>query len=720
MKIKVKIISLLGSMIVVVLCILLLVMIISTGQTGRQVDLMFHNINNDVEKNVRDQLLSYAEEISHYIVSLEAEIDKNMLNAAKLLAELDRLHGGNISLPELERIKKVTGMSDLYLGDINGIFTVSTETSAAGISLFDIWDGYRMLVTGASDYLPSTLKVKVETGEIFKFTAIPRYDGRGVLESALNAGSMEAYLQEFLKANPSIYSMNLFDSALVTLTDNHNQGSRSFYTKGAAVSASSSPEIANLFKDPAALTVSIDKEEALIFYPVMADNAVRYVLFIHLDSSGYFAIARLIERTLQDLVEAAARMYIVSCGAVFISLLLFTVFIALMVSRILKPLNFFNTVLASFAGGDFSLNIPGEFIRRKDETGEMSEYFQTTINKMKELITVIKSRTSSLSTTGADLRANMADTSAAINEIHDNIQNMKDQIGYQSIGVTEMTGSMELIMEHINTLNEHIAMQSGNVAESSSSIQEMLTNIHSVVGTLIKNTANVNTLLESSEIGKADLQHVSLDIQEIARESEGLLEINSVIENIASQTNLLSMNAAIEAAHAGEAGKGFAVVAGEIRKLAESAAKQSSTTAAMLQKIKTSIDTISKSTAVVLNRFEAIDQEVKTVSEQERDIRSAMEEQETGSKNIFNVMLQLKDITDVVTYESLEMTGKSTEVIRASGKLEQITGEITTDMNEIAAGAQQLNNAVIRIHEISSENKNNIDTLNAELSKFRV
>jgi methyl-accepting chemotaxis protein len=237
---------------------------------------------------------------------------------------------------------------------------------------------------------------------------------------------------------------------------------------------------------------------------------------------------------------------------------------------------------------------------------------------------------------------------------------------------------------------------------------------------LIKNAANVKELIDASEVGRTGLQEVASDIQEIARESEGLLEINAVMENIASQTNLLSMNAAIEAAHAGEAGKGFAVVADEIRKLAENSGEQSKTISAVLKKIKDSIDKIIRSTDSVLNKFEAIDGGVRTVSDQEENIRNAMEEQSAGSKQILEAIGQLNEITRMVKNGSVQMLEGSRQVIQESKNLELVTQEISNGMNEMATGADQITVAVHRVNTISGENKESIGVLIEEVSKFKV
>jgi methyl-accepting chemotaxis protein len=367
--------------------------------------------------------------------------------------------------------------------------------------------------------------------------------------------------------------------------------------------------------------------------------------------------------------------------------------------------------------GDLTKSIT---VYSKDEIGDLAHYFNQTLEKIKTLVVTIKKQAIALFDIGNELASNMTETAAAINQITANIRSIKGRVINQSASVTETNATMEQISSNIDKLNEHIEHQTTSVSQSSSAIEEMLANIQSVTQTLVKNVDNVKNLASASEIGRAGLQEVAADIQEIDRESEGLLEINAVMENIASQTNLLSMNAAIEAAHAGEAGKGFAVVADEIRKLAESSGEQSKTISTVLKKIKNSIEKITKSTDEVLNKFEAIDQGVKTVSDQEENIRNAMEEQNTGSQQILEALGQLNDISQMVKDGSIEMLEGSREDIQEGKNLEMVTQEITSGMNEMATGADQINVAVMKVNTISGENKESIDVLVQEVSRFKV
>jgi methyl-accepting chemotaxis protein len=359
-------------------------------------------------------------------------------------------------------------------------------------------------------------------------------------------------------------------------------------------------------------------------------------------------------------------------------------------------------------------------VLHQDEIGELGGYFNRTLEKITHLVVAIKGRSTGLSTIGNELTHNMTQTAGDIKQITANIEDIKGQVTSQSASVTQTNATMEQVTKSIDQLNSHVEMQTASVSQSSSAIEEMLANIQSVTQTLKKNAENVSELGAASEVGRTGLQTVSQDIQEIARESEGLLEINTVMENIASQTNLLSMNAAIEAAHAGEAGKGFAVVAAEIRKLAENSSTQSKTISTVLKKIKNSIDKITKSTVTVLDKFQYIDSQIKIVSEQEENIRNAMEEQTQGSKQILEAIGTLNELTKQVKDSSGKMLEGSKEVIQESRNLETVTQRLLGGMNEMAAGANHINTAVNRVNEISDHNKEHIDTLVFEVSKFKV
>jgi methyl-accepting chemotaxis protein len=353
-----------------------------------------------------------------------------------------------------------------------------------------------------------------------------------------------------------------------------------------------------------------------------------------------------------------------------------------------------------------------------DELGTIAGMVNSFCEHLGGGIGTIKYKINGLNHTSFELSISMGKTSTAVEQISLNLDSMKNLMIKQENGAEEAGKAVGNIKLNIDSLNKMIEQQRDSVNISSSAIEEMTANIHSVTQTLAENAKNVVILTEASENGKSGLQLVAQEIREIAHDSEGLLEINSLMNNIAAQTNLLSMNAAIEAAHAGEAGKGFAVVADEIRKLAESSSKQSKTTAAMLKKIKASIDNITKSSNEVLARFGAIDSSVKTVSVHEQNILNAMEEQEVGGKQILESIGSLKDLTSSVKKGSDNMAGSGDMLVQETDEFIKISKETVEGMNEILKGINQINVSINHVNEMSLENNRNFESLKMETQKF--
>jgi methyl-accepting chemotaxis protein len=454
------------------------------------------------------------------------------------------------------------------------------------------------------------------------------------------------------------------------------------------------------------------------YSPVLNSNVTMSFTGFEIGETGkYWSIMVVATEAFMLLEVRSMQQFAIILGAILVVAAAAIIFIVL--TRTVKPIVNVANTLKDIAQGEGDLTKTVN-VNSKDEVGELAKYFNETLGKIKALVISIKKQATKLSDIGQALASNMNETAAAVNEITANIQSIKQRVINQSASVTETNATMEQVTQNINKLNTNVESQSNYVSQSSAAIEEMVANISSVTDTLVKNAANVKTLQEASETGRSGLQDVATDIQEIARESEGLMEINAVMENIASQTNLLSMNAAIEAAHAGEAGKGFAVVADEIRKLAESSSEQSKTISTVLKKIKESIDKVTKSIESVLARFEAIDSNVDKVATQEETIRNAMEEQGQGSKQVLNGIEKVTEITRNVKGGSEEMLEGSNEVIHESQNLERVTQEITSGMNEMAQGADQINIAVNQVNEITVQNREGIDILMKEVSRFKV
>ena len=450
-------------------------------------------------------------------------------------------------------------------------------------------------------------------------------------------------------------------------------------------------------------------------------DGIDYSLTAFVHSSG-IGLATLIPNTEKyAAIDALQNANYVTAFAIVAVMVVIIALVIIAVSVwIVHPIRFLVERLKDISEGEGDLT-KHLTINSKDEIGDLARYFNKTLESISGLMRRIKHKVNALTNTGHELSVNMSKTSEAVDQISFNFDEIKSNMGEQEKGAVEADIAVKNIHTSIDSLNSLIENQSESINTSSSAVEEMTANINSVTKTLIENSKNVSELAEASGNGKIGLQTVAQKILEIAKDSEGLLEINSVMENIASQTNLLSMNAAIEAAHAGESGKGFAVVAGEIRKLAESSGKQSNTTAAMLKKIKTSIDSITQSSNEVLSRFEVIDTGVKTVARHEENIRNAMEEQEVGGRQILESMGRLKEINMSVKTGSEKMLGAGDHLIKQTNDFIKTSNGVVSGMNDIVNGAMsEIKTAVNLVDEMSTENSQNFEELKVETEKFKV
>lgn len=404
----------------------------------------------------------------------------------------------------------------------------------------------------------------------------------------------------------------------------------------------------------------------------------------------------------------------------FIGLALIVAILIFLVSRIIsKPVRETRNAIADLARGEGDLTKRLTIIT-KDELGEMGHNLNQFLDLIHSIVGSVRNIVGQMRLLGDELQANTTQSASSARQISGNTQEIRDKLVSQSAGVSETLATVEEINRNIASFLQMIETQATNLTEASSAIEEMVANINAVAQTAVRNYETITTLGQDSDTGKELLNGVESLIQQIDQASEGMLEANTIIATIASQTNLLSMNAAIEAAHAGDAGKGFAVVAEEIRKLAENANEQSKTISQVLQNIKGLIEQAVSSTADAQNRFDKVFENIRKVGDQEIEIKNAMEEQQQGSQQVLLAMKELNQITAEIRSGSEEIRVGSQSILDEMSRVMKGTQEIEQASQENAAGAQEIVQAMEHISNLSTNNTQAIKDLESLVARFKI
>ncbi len=296
-------------------------------------------------------------------------------------------------------------------------------------------------------------------------------------------------------------------------------------------------------------------------------------------------------------------------------------------------------------------------------------------------------------------------------------------------GIHEKVAALSGLIEKTVTVNRDIktktegikdiiADQNVMVSETSASIEEMASSIRMINNVGDTKKEMIERLLVTSAEGEREMRRSNVAIGELVSSSSSLIEVINVIKGIAQQTNLLAMNAAIEAAHAGEYGRGFAVVADEIRKLAEDAGKNTKIINANLKKNLSDLTAASGINKKAAEAFNRINAEIGEVSKAIDEIILSIKELSGGTSEILSAIVNMVDISGKADSSIGYINGIVTDGNRGMEEIGAHYGTVTGMIEKLGDDFKAIERESRIIHEIGVENKKQIDELNARLSSI--
>lgn len=386
-------------------------------------------------------------------------------------------------------------------------------------------------------------------------------------------------------------------------------------------------------------------------------------------------------------------------------------------SSIRRKLNRMMNVTKKMADNDFTCSLP---ITSRDELGVLADDINIFIETISDMMQTIISFVG-MSQDSAEILQNIVNESEEEeNKIYDTVAHVDNQVADMESKIKSTLSTLEDTFMVTQQLAKKIDAQTSDLTSISTSVNDMVNNTRQVAEILSSNSQTVNILDATSTEGQEIVEEAVGISEQIFSESAGMLEASDIIENLAEQTSMLSMNAAIEAAHAGEAGKGFAVVATEIGKLAEDSTSQSHAISNQLGSLSKSINKVSNNTSKVAEYFSSIYNLSQKIQEQENSIMQAMRNQLNQSDKVMSEMSNIKQMTTSVKENSDMMLASNNENMEAMKHLSEKANVISSAMDRLTENMKNVSTVFSKVSVATMENRSDLNNLSQFMAKFKV
>ncbi len=515
-------------------------------------------------------------------------------------------------------------------------------------------------------------------------------------------------------------------AAIGSVAASENSDSFAIDAKGSML-AHSDPEIAKLRLKPEDFAANPDLESLLRIIEAMSkgerghdiyelDGVVRFVAYAPVGELGW-SVA--ISEDAESVRAPMASLRSASMITAGVGIALGIVAAVVVGAGLARPIASVTSSFERLAEGDADLTKRLEH-SKADEIGELVIGFNGFVGKLRTIVQSLKSTQDSLGAVGEDLASSAHESAGAISQIMANIEGVRRQAAMQQTSADRALADMRTIAEGVGALDRLTETQSAGIVEASASIEQMIGNIGSVGASTERMAERFASLAGTSSSGKSKQEAAAASAKDIAAQSASLMEANDAVASIAKQTNLLAMNAAIEAAHAGEAGKGFSVVADEIRRLSETASEQSRTIGNELGKIRRTIEAVVAASAESEQAFGLVASGIDETGELVRQVESAMAEQREGSKQILEALRDMNEAAEAVRERASGMSSGASSATEGMNSLVELTSSIRGSMDEMGAGAQEINKAAQAVSDLALRTKDSIASMEESIGRFTV